>query len=129
MHMLVEEPMHMLVEEPMHMLVEDPMAYAAVSQLAEEGWSSVHLAAGTVAGQLGVSAGDALAVLRSYAFASDAQLREGSTRRRCRPRGLDGLPIAHGVVLDLPSPLFPWDSPHASAIPSRPIRNWRMAGS
>jgi hypothetical protein len=52
------------------------MAYAAVSQLAEEGWSSVHLAAGTVAGQLGVSAGDALAVLRSYAFASDAQLRE-----------------------------------------------------
>jgi hypothetical protein len=61
------------------MLVEDPMAYAAVSQLAEEGWFSrsvVHLAAGMVAGQLGISAGDALAVLRSYAFASDAQLRE-----------------------------------------------------
>lgn len=61
------------------MLVEDPMAYAAVSRLAEEGWSSrsvVHLAAGMVAGQLGISAADALAVLRSYAFASDAQLRE-----------------------------------------------------
>jgi hypothetical protein len=29
-----------------------------------------------VASQLGISAGDALAVLRSYAFASDAQLRE-----------------------------------------------------
>ena len=61
------------------MLVEDPMADAAVSQLAEEGWSSrsvVHLAAGMVAGQLGISAGDALAVLRSYAFASDAQLRD-----------------------------------------------------
>ena len=61
------------------MLVEDPMAYAAVGQLAAEGWSSrsvVHLAAGMVAGQLRISAGDALAVLRSYAFASDAQLRE-----------------------------------------------------
>jgi hypothetical protein len=61
------------------MLVEDPMADATVSQLAEGGWSSrsvVHLAAGMVAGQLGISARDALAVLRSYAFASDAQLRE-----------------------------------------------------
>jgi hypothetical protein len=61
------------------MLVEDPMAYSAVSQLAEEGWSSrsvVHLAAGIVAMQLEISAVDALAVLRSYAFASGAQLRE-----------------------------------------------------
>jgi hypothetical protein len=61
------------------MLVEDPTAYAAASQLAGEGWSSrsvVHQAAGMVAGQLGISAGDALAVLRSHAFASDAQLRE-----------------------------------------------------
>ena len=61
------------------MLVGDPMADAAVGQLVEEGWSSrsvVHLAAGMVAGQLGISAGDALAVLRSYAFARDAQLRE-----------------------------------------------------
>ena len=68
-----------LADEVGDMLVEDPMADAAVSQLVEEGWSSrsvVHLAAGMVAGQLGISAGDALAVLRSYAFARDAQLRE-----------------------------------------------------
>jgi ANTAR domain len=61
------------------MLVEDPTAYAAVSQPAGESWSSrsvAHQAAGMVAGQLGISAGDALAVLRSHAFASDAQLRE-----------------------------------------------------
>jgi hypothetical protein len=61
------------------MLVEDPTAYAAASQLAGEGWSArsaVHQAAGMVAGQLGISAGDALAVLRSYAFARNIQLRE-----------------------------------------------------
>lgn len=31
---------------------------------------------------------------------------------------------------DLPSAFLPpGDSPHPSAMPSRPIRNWRMAGS
>lgn len=59
------------------MLAEDPMACAAASGLAADGWSSrsvVQQAAGMVAGQLGISTTDALAVLRSRAFATDSQL-------------------------------------------------------
>ena len=36
---------------------------------------------------------------------------------------------AHKWRLILRRPSYPGDSPHPSAIPSRPIRNWRMAGS
>lgn len=59
------------------MLLEDPMAAAAASGLAVGGWSSrsvVQQATGMVASQLGISATDALAVLRSHAFATDSPL-------------------------------------------------------
>ena len=59
------------------MLLEDPMADAAASGLAVGGWSSrsvVQQATGMVASQLGISATDALAVLRSHAFATDSPL-------------------------------------------------------
>jgi hypothetical protein len=58
-------------------LVADPMAYETASDPAGDGWSAraiVHQAAGIVAGQLGASIGDALAVLRSHAFATNSQL-------------------------------------------------------
>jgi hypothetical protein len=61
------------------LLLEDPSAYAAFSALAEGGWSSravVQQAAGVVAAQLGTSIEDALAVLRSHAFATNSLLRQ-----------------------------------------------------
>lgn len=65
------------------MLVNDPMAYAAASDPAQDGgWSAranVHRAAGIVAAQLGTSIADALALLRSYAFATDSGLHEVAT--------------------------------------------------
>jgi hypothetical protein len=65
------------------MLVNDPMAYAAANDLAQGGgWSAranVHRAAGIVAAQLGTSIADALALLRSYAFATDSRLHEVAT--------------------------------------------------
>ncbi len=60
------------------MLVSDPTAYAAASDPARGGgWSAranVHQAAGTVAARLGTSIADALALLRSYAFATNSRL-------------------------------------------------------
>ena len=65
------------------MLVNDPMAYAAASDPRQGGgWSAranVHQAAGIVAAQLGTSIADALALLRSYAFATDSVLHEVAT--------------------------------------------------
>ena len=60
-------------------LVSDPLAFAAFSRPGEEGWSArslVQQAAGIVAGQLQISIGDALAILRSHAFATETQLRD-----------------------------------------------------
>jgi ABC-type cobalamin transport system permease subunit len=59
------------------MLLEDPMADAAACGLAAGGWSSrsvVQQATGMVASQLRISVTDALAVLRSHAFATDSPL-------------------------------------------------------
>jgi hypothetical protein len=61
-------------------LLTDPQAYAVAAEPAEDsGWSAravVQQAAGLIAGQLGVTISDATAILRSRAFAADAQLRD-----------------------------------------------------
>jgi ANTAR domain len=61
-------------------LLQDPLAFAPFTEPAgETGWFSramVHQAAGMLMGQLGTSMGDAMALLRSYAFAADMQLIE-----------------------------------------------------
>jgi hypothetical protein len=61
-------------------LLRDPRAYEMVTDLTgDNGWSAravVQQAAGLIAGQLGVTISDATAILRSRAFASDAQLRD-----------------------------------------------------
>ena len=61
-------------------LLTDPQAYAVLPDLAEDsGWSAravVQQASGLLAGQLGISISDAMTVLRSRAFATDAQLRD-----------------------------------------------------
>jgi hypothetical protein len=56
-----------------------PEVRTVISGAEGGGWSSralVNLAAGMVMSQLRVCAGDALAVLRSHAFATDAQLAD-----------------------------------------------------
>jgi len=61
------------------MLLRDPLAFTAFSRPGEGGWSArslVQQAAGVVAGQLQISIGDALAILRSYAFTTESQLRD-----------------------------------------------------
>jgi hypothetical protein len=69
-----------LVDAVTSELLTDPHAYAVVSELTEEsGWSAravVQQAAGLTASQLGISISDAMAILRSRAFATDAQLRD-----------------------------------------------------
>jgi hypothetical protein len=61
-------------------LLMDPRAYAAISDLTSDtGWSAravVQQAAGLIASQLGVTISDATAILRSRAFAADAQLQD-----------------------------------------------------
>jgi ANTAR domain len=61
-------------------LLTDPHAFAAITDLADDsGWSTravVQQAAGLIAGQLGITISDAMAILRSRAFATDAQLRD-----------------------------------------------------
>jgi hypothetical protein len=61
-------------------LLMDPQAYAAFTDLTKDsGWAAravVQQAAGLIAGQLGVTIADATAILRSRAFAADAQLRD-----------------------------------------------------
>ena len=66
-----------LVDAVTRLLVHDPLALAPLSMAAGEGWSSraiVQQATGVVAAQLEISIGDALSVLRSYAFATGSQL-------------------------------------------------------
>jgi hypothetical protein len=61
------------------LLVQDPLALAPLSGATGEGWSSravVQQATGVVAAQLQISIGDALTVLRSYAFTTGLQLRD-----------------------------------------------------
>jgi hypothetical protein len=62
------------------MLLQDPLAYKLFTGPRQEGgWSSralVQQAAGMLMGRLEVSVGDALAILRSYAFAADIQLTD-----------------------------------------------------
>jgi hypothetical protein len=69
-----------LADAAARLLLQDPLAFAMFTGPAEGGgWSSralVNLAAGMVMSQLRVCAGDALAVLRSRAFATDAQLAD-----------------------------------------------------
>jgi hypothetical protein len=69
----------LLADAVADILVRDPMAFAAVSEPAEGGWSSralVQQATGLVAGQLGISIGDAVAILRSHAFVTESPLRD-----------------------------------------------------
>jgi hypothetical protein len=68
-----------LADAVARMLVRDPLAFEAFSRPGEGGWSArslVQQAAGVVAGQLQISIGDALAILRSYAFTTESQLRD-----------------------------------------------------
>lgn len=62
------------------MLLQDPLAYAiSTGPAGEGGWSSratVQQAAGMLMGRLGIGVSDALAILRSYAFATDMQLTD-----------------------------------------------------
>ena len=61
------------------LLLRDPLAFAVVSGTAGQGWCSrawVQQAAGILASQLGIGIRDALAILRSHAFATDSQLRD-----------------------------------------------------
>lgn len=73
-------------------LVRDPAAYRTVGGPADEDcWSSrsvVHQATGMLVGRLGVSAADALARLRHYAFSSGVELTEVAldvVERRLQP--------------------------------------------
>jgi ANTAR domain len=68
-----------LADAVVGVLLHDPLAFTMVSGTAGQGWSSRALvlqAAGIVAGQLGIGIADALAILRSHAFATDSQLRD-----------------------------------------------------
>ena len=62
------------------MLLQDPLAYKVFTGPGQEGgWFSralVQQAAGMLMGQLEVSISDAMAILRSYAFAADIQLTD-----------------------------------------------------
>jgi hypothetical protein len=61
-------------------LLQDPLAYTLFTGPDQEGgWFSrglVQQAAGMLAGQLEIGIGDALAILRSYAFVTDIQLTD-----------------------------------------------------
>ena len=68
-----------LIDAVADLLVQDPLALAPLSAAIGEGWSSralVQQATGVVAAQLHISIGDALTVLRSYAFTTGSQLRD-----------------------------------------------------
>lgn len=62
------------------MLLQDPQAFAEFTGAPEEGgWSSraaVQQASGMLMGRLGIGVADALAILRSYAYATDTQLAD-----------------------------------------------------
>jgi ANTAR domain-containing protein len=68
-----------LIDAVADLLVQDPLALAPLSAATGEGWSSralVQQATGVLAAQLHISIGDALTVLRSYAFTTGSQLRD-----------------------------------------------------
>jgi hypothetical protein len=75
------------------LLVQDPLALAPLSVATGDGWSSravVQQATGVVAAQLKISIGDALTVLRSYAFATGAQLQDVASNVVNRTLDLSG---------------------------------------
>ena len=68
-----------LVDVVADLLVQDPLALTPLSVTTGEGWTSravVQQATGVVAAQLKISIGDALTVLRSYAFTTGSQLQD-----------------------------------------------------
>jgi hypothetical protein len=77
------------------LLLHDPLAFAMFTGPGEEGgWSSrslVQQATGMLMGQLGISVDDALAILRSYAFATDTQLADVARDVVGRELDLSGL--------------------------------------
>jgi ANTAR domain/GAF domain len=74
------EAASVLAEAVAAQLLQDPLAFAPFTDpAADSGWSSralVHQAAGMLMGQLRTSMGDAMALLRSYAFATDMYLTD-----------------------------------------------------